>query len=82
MMLTLDDLTPRLRDVALLVGEGKDYSEIAGALDNLNSVPERCIAVRTVRVHVQTIDRQLVGVEGSTPYRRVMRWVLDQQRAA
>ena len=81
--MTLTTLTERQREIALLVGRGLSYTEIAATLTNLRSFRRSTVSPRTVLIHVQAIDRQLHGtVEGSTPYRRVMRWVLEQQKAA
>lgn len=82
--MTLADLTPRQREIALLVGRGLAYGVIARSLSNLRRFSDGArVSPRTVRIHVHTIARLLpASVEGSTPYRRVMRWVLDEERAA
>lgn len=67
-----------------MVGRGMAYGSIAHSLHNLRSLREgEEVSPLTIRAHVQQISRKLpANVEGSTPYRRVMRWVLEQQRAA
>jgi DNA-binding CsgD family transcriptional regulator len=65
--MSLDSLTGRQREVAELVGAGCSYDDIGKRLG---------ISPVTARVHVNAIDAK-TGAEGSTPYRRVMRWVLS-----
>lgn len=67
-----DTLTSRERQVAELVGDGYSYKEIGARLG---------ISRVTARVHVNAIDRK-IRAEGSTPLRRVMRWVLGSRKAA
>lgn len=76
-----DSLTNREQQVAELVGDGLSYAQIAARLQNLRSTRNEAISPRTVRVHVVSIDRK-IRADGGTPYRRVMRWVLDLRSAA
>jgi DNA-binding CsgD family transcriptional regulator len=78
---TLNDLTPRQREIAEQVGRGRGYDAIASSLPNLRSFQREKVSPRTVQLHVLTIAR-LLPDDGSTPYRRVMRWVLEQAKAA
>ena len=50
----MDKLTPRERQIYLLVGEGKTNEVIAATL---------CISVSTVRTHIDNIRRKL-GIRG------------------
>jgi len=75
MTLSLSDLSPRRRAVAELVGEGLSYREIADRLG---------IDVETARSATNRVSDKIPRAPGDdrTAYRRVMRWVLEQQRAA
>jgi DNA-binding CsgD family transcriptional regulator len=75
--MTLDDLTPRQREIAEQVGQGRSYDTISRSLPNLRSIQDERVSPRTVQLHVLMIARQLPD-DGTTPYRRVMRWVLEQ----
>lgn len=72
MTLRLTDLSRRRQQVAELVGDGLTYREMALALG---------ISAETVRVHVSEIADK-IGRDGNRPYVQVMRWVLEQRKAA
>lgn len=65
------ELTPRQLEIAALVGDGESYRVIGRRLR---------ISPATVRVHVAAIDRA-IGHGPLTPYRNVMRWVLERRAA-
>lgn len=77
--LTLDDLTPRQREIARLVGQGLMYEEIAKRLRNMKRQRDPKVSTRTVQAHVTEIARKLPE-DGRGTYRRVLFWVLDQER--
>lgn len=64
--MTLNSLTPRRREVALLVGRSRTCVSIAADLG---------INVRTVHSHLQWIAAQLQGDRDLPAYRLVRAWV-------
>lgn len=69
---SLADLTPRQQQVAVLVAQGDGYQEIGRKLG---------MATRTAEAHVTAIAARLPD-DGAPPLRRVMRWMLADNRAA
>ena len=69
----LEDLSPRLREVLLLVAEGKTNQEIGDELS---------IKMETARNHVHLLARR-IGVSGTPENRNVrvklIRWLLDKE---
>lgn len=61
-------LTPRQTEIVELVRRGLSYREIGKQLG---------MSPRTARCHVEHIDRKIT-VDGPTPYKRVMRWMLEK----
>jgi DNA-binding NarL/FixJ family response regulator len=72
--LTLSDLTPRQREVALLVAQGLTRARIA---EQLSHPTQRPLSIRTVDVHIQTIAGRLPN-DGLPATRRVRRWARAQ----
>ncbi len=70
--MTLQDLSPRRREVALLVGLNYSCREIATELD---------MSVHTVHSHVQWIAGKIPKKQGVPAMRLVRRWVISRQRA-
>ncbi len=72
--MTLEDLTPREREIARAIADGKPYDVIADAL---------CISRRTVEAHANSISAKLkaagVGARELQPYRRIERWTFTWQ---
>ena len=72
-MVTLDDLTPRQRQIARLVGLGLSRREMAKQL----SEPGRPLSIRTVDVHLRAIAA-LLPRDDLPASRRVRKWVRAQ----
>lgn len=74
--MTLDDLSPRRKEVAVLVGLNYSCRDIAAELAPMT--------VRTVHSHLQWLAAKLTnepGISSDLPaYRRVRAWVNSQQR--
>jgi DNA-binding NarL/FixJ family response regulator len=75
----LDDLAPREREIACLVGEGLTHKEIAALLPNRRA-RSGYVTFRTVQKTIRRIADKLPD-DGRTPHYRVMPWVLLQQAA-
>jgi DNA-directed RNA polymerase specialized sigma24 family protein len=69
--MTLSDLSPRRREVALLVGLDYSYREIAADLE---------MSIHTVHSHVQWIAGKLPSQPEVPAMRKVRAWVNVQQR--
>lgn len=76
--MTLADLTPRQREVALLVAQGLTRARIA---EQLGDSARRRLSIRTVDAHIQAIAMRLPD-DGLPAMRRVRRWVNTQIRIA
>lgn len=70
--MTLGDLSPRQRQVAQFVGDGRTAPWIARQLG---------ISTRTAEKHVADIAAKL-GNDGSFPRQRIMAWVRSVREAA
>jgi len=70
----LSDLTPRQRQMALLVAQGLTRASIAR---QLSEPGQRPLSIRTVDVHIQTIAGRLPN-DGPPATRRVRRWAQTQ----
>ena len=77
--MTLNDLSSRRREVAILIGDGLNYRDIAKRLANLRSFRGGTITPSTVKMHVNAIAEKL-GDDGVPPKIRVMLWVRAQHR--
>lgn len=69
--MTLSDLSPRRREVALLVGLNYSCREIADELE---------MSVHTVHSHVQWVAGKLPKKPGVPAMRLVRGWVVSKQR--
>lgn len=72
--MTLSDLTPRQREIALLVAQGLTRARIAR---QLSQAAQRPLSIRTVDAHIQTIAGRLPD-DGLPATRRVRRWASAQ----
>jgi DNA-binding CsgD family transcriptional regulator len=72
--MTLSDLTPRQREVALLVAQGLTRARIAQQLSHPAHNP---LSIRTVDAHIQAIAGRLPD-DGLPAARRVRRWASAQ----
>lgn len=69
--MTLQDLSPRRREVALLVGLNYSCREIAAELE---------MSVHTVHSHVQWVAGKIPNPRGIPAMRLVRGWVVSKQR--
>jgi DNA-binding NarL/FixJ family response regulator len=69
--MTLADLSPRRREVALLVGLNYSCREIAHELE---------MSVHTVHSHIQWIAGKIPKKQGVPAMRLVRGWVISRQR--